>query len=108
MGRKSIPNQARRQVITCSLKPATIRALDEASKNRSKFVEQAINAKLEHVGNPNKFSNKKLLAMIHGRITHCMHKNNDIDRQHWQMDADMTYLLDQIALLHQEYKEMEK
>ena len=44
--------------------------------------------------------------MIHGRITHCMHKDTDIDRQHWQMGSDMSYMLDQIALLHQEYLEM--
>jgi len=111
MGRKKIPNSARKQVITCSLKPVTIREIDEAippRMNRSKWIEQAIHAKLNHVGNPNKFSNKKLLAMIHGRITHCIHKNTDIDREHWQMSSDMTYMLDQIALLHQEYLELKK
>jgi len=113
MGRKSIPNSARRQVITCSLKPATIQKIDEAIPPRlarSKWIEQAINLKLDAIEfeNPQRFSNKRLLAMIHGRLTTCLNGGQPIEITSWQMDSDMTFLLDQIGILHEQYLGLKK
>lgn len=108
MGRKKIPNSARRQVITCSLKPATINKIEEAIPprlNRSKWIEQAINLKLDGIefDNPNRFSNKKLLAMIHGRLTTVLSGKKPIEVSDWGLDSDMTFLLEQIAILHKQF-----
>lgn len=110
MGRKKIPQSARRQVITCSLKPATLKRMEEAIParvNRSRWIEQSINQKLDNVefGNSQTFSNKKLLAIIHGRITSLMNGRDDINKSTWNMQDDLTFLLEQIAVLHNQYKE---
>jgi len=109
MGRKKIPNSARRQVITCSLKPATINRIEEAipaRMNRSKWIEQAINLKLDGIEfeNPQRFSNKRLLAMIHGRLTTVLYgKGTPIEVSDWGLDSDMSFLLEQIAILHKQF-----
>ena len=113
MGRKTIPTSARRQVITCSLKPAIIQKIDEAippRMARSKWIEQAINLKLDAIEfeNPQRFSNKRLLAMIHGRLTTCLNGGQPIEITSWEMWADMTFLLEQISILHKEYLVMKK
>lgn len=108
MGRKKIPNSARRQVITCSLKPATLKRIDEAIPprlNRSKWIEQAINLKLDGIEfeNPQRFSNKKLLAMIHGRLTSVLYSKIPIEVNDWGLTSDMTFMLEQIAILHKQF-----
>lgn len=110
MGRKKIPQSARRQVITCSLKPATNKRMEEAIParvNRSRWIEQAINQKLDNVefGNAQTFSNKKLLAMIHGRITSLMNGSDDVNKSAWKMKQDLSFLLEQIGILHKQYLE---
>ena len=113
MGRKSIPNSARRQTITVSLKPATIMKIDEAIPPRlarSKWIEQAIDLKLDGIefDNPQRFTNKKLLAMVHGRLTTLLNGGQPIEVTSWQMDSDMTFLLDQIGILHKQYLGLKK
>ncbi|GAI81668.1 unnamed protein product [marine sediment metagenome] len=108
MGRKKIPNAARRQIITVSLKPATINRIEEAIPkrlNRSKWIEQAIDLKLDAIEfeNPQRFANKRLLAMIHGRLTTCLNGGQPIEIADWNMDADMSFLLEQISILHGQY-----
>jgi len=105
MGRKKIPNSARRQVITCSLKPVTIQSMEEAipkRANRSNWIEEAIHQKLNY-GNPNEFSNKKLLAMIHGRFTNTA--QGKYAPSSWGLDADINYLLEQISILYANHME---